>query len=253
MARPTVDRIGETKKNNFGSIIEIVGYRRIDDIDIYFPEYDWTLYNTYYQSFRLGVVKCPYEPRHYGKGYLGEGIYNADNHKRCYNTWVHMLSRCYSDLYQINRPTYKGCTVCDEWLNYQVFAKWYYDNYYEIDNEIMNLDKDILYKGNKIYSPETCVFAPQSINSLFINSFSARGNLPVGVKLDKRSRRYQARCNDGSGKRIGLGTYDTPKEAFNAYKIYKEKLIKQIADNYSDIIPTKLYNAMYNYKVEIND
>lgn len=253
MARNSISRIGETKKNNFGSIIEIVGYRRIDDIDIYFPEYNWTLYNTYYQSFQLGVVKCPYEPRHYSKGYLGEGEYNVEDHKRCYNTWVHMLSRCYSEIYQIKRPTYKGCVVCDEWLNYQVFAQWYYNNYYEIEGEIMNLDKDILYKGNRVYSPDTCVFTPQCINSLFIKSTSVRGDLPIGVKLDKRSMRYQARCCDGSRKRIGLGTYDTPEEAFHAYKVYKERLIKQIADNYFNKIPIKLYEAMYNYTVEIND
>ena len=53
--------------------------------------------------------------------------------------------------------------------------------------------------------------------------------------------------------RVGLGTYSTPEEAFYAYKEYKEKLIKEIADLYQNEIPTILYEAMYNYEVEIND
>jgi hypothetical protein len=253
MARPVVNRVGEECVNNFGSKTIITEYRRIDDIDVYFPEYDWTLKHTRYQAFQNGQVKCPYEPRHYGVGYIGEGIYDAQNYKRCYNTWIHMLSRCYSDIYQEKRPSYIGCEVCDYWLNYQNFAEWYHINYYEIEDEIMNLDKDILYKGNRFYSPETCVFVPQCINSLFIKSTSARGDLPIGVKFDKRNGKYQARCNDGRRNRVGLGTYDTPEEAFYAYKEYKEKIIKEIADSYQNEIPTILYEAMYNYEVEIND
>lgn len=254
MARPTIDsRIGETKKNNFGSLMIIIEYKGIYDINVYFPEYNWIGYHRNYSGFVNGQIKCPYEPRLYNKGYLGEGEYNAKDHKKCYNTWMHMLSRCYSDIFQAKRPTYKGCTVCDEWLNYQVFAKWYYENYYELENEITNLDKDILFKGNKVYSPNTCVFAPQCINSLFIKSDAVRGSLPIGVRLDTRSMKFQARCNDGKRNRITLGSFDTPEEAFYAYKKYKEELIKEIADTYKGYIPDKLYKAMLKYEVEITD
>ncbi len=253
MARPTVNRVGEEGYNKYGSLMRIVEYRRIDDIDVYFPEYDWTMQHTYYMSFQKGQIKCPYEPRLYGVAFIGDGEYDAENHERCYNTWNHMIIRCYSDTYQAKRPSYIGCKVCNEWLNYQNFAEWYYMNYYEIENELMHLDKDILYKGNKLYSPETCVFVPQCINSLFIKSDAARGELPIGVKLDKRNGRYQARCNDGKRNRIGLGTYATPEEAFYAYKEYKESVIKKVADFYHDEIPINLYEAMYNYEVDIND
>ena len=251
MARPVVNREGEEGDNNYGSLMKIAVYRRIDDIDVYFPEYNWTMRHTRYQAFKEGQIKCPYEPRHYGVGYIGDGEYNFKNHLHCYNTWIHMLSRCYSDIYQAKRPSYIGCEVCDEWLNYQNFAEWYYDNYYELENEIMNLDKDILYKYNKIYSPETCIFVPQSINSLFIKSDAIRGELPIGVS--KRSNKYQARCCDGTRNRVCLGMYDTPEEAFYAYKEYKERLIKEIADNYKNEIPVDLYEAMYKYEVDIND
>ena len=71
---------------------------------------------------------------------------------KCYNTWHDMLRRCYSDGYQ----TYKDCSVCDEWKFYSVFREWFYDNYYKVDDEEMNLDKDLLVKNNKIYCPEKC-------------------------------------------------------------------------------------------------
>ena len=78
-----------------------------------------------------------------------------------------MLGRCYNEYNLKRRPTYKGCEVCDEWLNFQNFAEWFDNNYYTIDNEAVCLDKDILIKGNKTYSPEACVFVPITINSLF--------------------------------------------------------------------------------------
>jgi len=117
----------------------------------------------------------------------------------------------------------------------------------------MCLDKDILYKGNKIYSHDTCVFVPQSINLLFTKSDRVRGDLPIGVTYRKRSRKFEVKCCDGTKKRIFLGSYNTPEEGFQAYKKYKEKLIKQIANKYIDQIPNKLYNALITYTVEIDD
>ena len=250
------NRIGEENRNKIGSIMQIVEYRNSKDIDVYFPEYNWLCKHSNYNSFKNGGIKCPYEPRCCGIGYCGEGIYETNYNSKdanCYHTWYDMLLRCYSDNYHESKPTYIDCYVCDEWLNYQNFAEWYYDNYYEIDNEIMNLDKDILYKGNKIYSPETCVFVPQCINSLFVKSNSIRGVLPIGVRLDKRRNKYSAQSNNGHKQQIFLGYYDTPESAFYAYKNYKENLIKQFAEDYKDCIPYNLYEAMYNYEISIND
>lgn len=158
-----------------------------------------------------------------------------------------MLNRCYSGKY----PTYEDCYVCEEWLNYQNFAEWFYQNYYEVDNEIMNLDKDILYKGNKVYSPETCVFVPQRINTLFIKSNKIRGDLPIGVT--SKNNKFMTRCKNGQNEKIYLGTFNTIEEAFKSYKEYKEKLIEQTANEYKEFIPYVLYEAMCNYEVEIND
>ena len=167
-----------------------------------------------------------------------------------------MLQRCYDPKFHKKYPTYKGCKVEDYLLNFQHMGKWIENNYYEIEGETMCLDKDILCKGNKIYSRDTCVFVPQRINSLFTKCDNARGDNPIGVE-DLPSGNYRAYCNDGYSKKIGLGTYSTKEEAFQVYKEYKENLIKETIDSYEGKIPEPFYSrlkeAMYNYKVEIDD
>lgn len=195
----------------------------------------------------------------YNIGYLGQGKYKSrENGKstKAYEVWKKMLQRCY-DPYYINKyPSYIDCYVCDEWLCFQNFAKWFYKHYYECSGEKMCLDKDILIKGNKIYSPNTCVFVPERINTLFVKCNKTRGEYPIGVNFKKKINKFQARCSvlkDNENKSIYLGVYPTVNEAFLAYKQYKENYIKQVADEYKDLIPTKLYDALYKYEVEIND
>jgi len=146
--------------------------------------------------------------------------------------------------------------VDSKWHNYQVFAEWYDNNFYQVNNEQMHLDKDLLFKGNKIYSPLTCVFAPRRINTLILNRDAKRGEYPIGVSAiirEHRKIRYVAYCRTGLGKRIKIGQYKTPEEAFYKYKDFKESLIKSVAEEYKYSIPEKLYNALIDYKVEITD
>ena len=120
----------------------------------------------------------------------------------------------------------------------------------------MDLDKDILVKGNKIYSPETCMFVPQNINKLFTKSNKIRGKYPIGVYFNKNANKFKAQCRifyNGKTQQESLGLYNTIEDAFNAYKQFKEANIKQMADEYKGKIPDKLYEAMYDYKVEITD
>lgn len=251
------DRIGQESKNNFGSLIRITGYRNYYDVDIYFPDYDWTFYNADYNSFKRGKVKCPYEPRVFNVGYLGEGEYKSrENNKQVnsYRIWYGMIRRCYDENHRYNYITYDDCYVCDEWLNYQNFAEWYNCNYYEISSgEQMHIDKDILIKGNRIYSPETCIFVPKSINNLVLARGRDRGDLPIGICYDSERNKYRAHCCDGHGKDITIGRYDTIYEAFIQYKIYKESVLKNTAEVYKEEIPIELYNALYNYTIDIND
>lgn len=248
-----IDRTGEVSYNNFGSLMRIKEYRKANDIDVYFEQYGWTKEHTKYGDFKRGEISCPYERRLYNKGYLGEGIYKTrinNKNTKHYGAWTSMLERCYNKKYHEKYPTYKGCEVEEYLLNFQNFSQWYYDNYYKIDNEKMCLDKDILYKGNKIYSRETCIFVPNRINVLFTKCDRSRGNYPVGVSYHRK--KYDANCY-ANGKLKHLGSYKSPEEAFQAYKNFKEQYIKEVADQYKNVIPQKLYKAMINYKIEIDD
>lgn len=117
----------------------------------------------------------------------------------------------------------------------------------------MCLDKDILVKGNKVYSPENCIIVPDNINTLFIKCDKSRGDFLIGTSLDKVTGKYRAMCNNGKMKNVYLSSFDTPQEAFNAYKTYKEQVIKDIANEYKEKIPQSLYEAMLNYTVSIDD
>ena len=253
MGRPKIDRTGETRVNNDGEKMVIIKYGHWDDIDIQFE--DGTIVeHREYGAFKAGRIKNPMTPIICGVGYFGIGEFKSINENgkitKCYYTWRNMYQRCYDPKCQEKCQTYKGCTVCEEWHNYQEFVKWDNENYYEIENERMMLDKDILCKGNKVYSPNTCIYVPQSINALFIKRDNERGELPIGVT--KKGNKFEVQLSKGN-ERIYLGIYATVEEAFLAYKIAKEQYIKEVAEKYKNKIPQKLYDAMIAYEVEIDD
>ena len=246
-------RIGQENYNNQGCMMTIIAYRNANDIDVKFnDEFNTVVTNKYYVAFKRGSINNPNHASVYNIGRLGKGDYSKKKDLKAYEAWRSMIQRCYSMKYQLKQPTYVGCEVCEEWHCFQTFAEWYYNNYYEIPDQRMALDKDILFKGNKVYSPDTCMFVPQCINNLFTKCDKHRGGLPIGVSYHKQHNKYLARCNDGS-EQIFLGYYNTLEEAFEAYKQYKEQTIKDIAEEYRNVIPEVLYNAMINYEVEIED
>lgn len=148
-------------------------------------------------------------------------------HTDYYIKWYNMLRRCYNSKYHKKYPTYAGSSVSSEWHILSVFKDWYYSqpNYGKSN---MDLDKDILQRGNKIYGPQFCRLVPRRINTLLLDSRAARGPYPIGVCFDNHAGKYKANCRDGSGKRRYLGLFDTADEAFLAYKAYKEQLIKDV-------------------------
>lgn len=165
-----------------------------------------------------------------------------------YRAWKSMLDRCYNTKSRKKYPTYSDCSVCDDWLLFSNFKKWFDENY--IDGHA--LDKDILAKGNKVYSPQTCCFVPQEINSIFTKSQNKRGLYPIGVFRNGNGFSSKVRM---FGKSVRLGTYKSPEEAFTAYKQAKESYIKEVARKYYNEgkIARNVYNALMNYKVEITD
>lgn len=254
-------RLGEENYNSFGTLMRIVEYKNARDIIVEFQDEYHARVHTNYNAFKKGNVKNPYDREVYGVGYIEVGKYKVSEngkHTKAYTIWHNMLMRCY-DPYYINKyPTYIDCFVCEEWLNFQNFAKWYDENVYNCNNERMHLDKDILCKGNKIYSPETCVLVPQRINELFTKRDATRGRYPIGVNYHKNNNKLLVQCNifeNEKSKLKYLGNFplNKPFQAFYVYKQFKENYIKQVADEYKDLIPKKLYEALYKWEIEIND
>lgn len=188
------------------------------------------------------------EPVMCGIGYRGSE--NVDCTSESYLKWHDMIHRCYNVKFHERQPQYKGCTVCEEWLNYSNFKVWYDQN--KVPGMSFDLDKDILFKGNKVYSPETCCFVPHAINTLFLNGKKNRGDLPLGVHFDKSKSKYRAEMSF-MGRPIKLGWFDSAESAFARYKEYKEDFIKDLAEQYRDVVPYKIYEAMINWKMEIDD
>lgn len=246
------DTTGEIHKLNCGATAKIINYINSKNVDVFIIETGEIMKNVEIGNLKKGNVRPLFYPRIRGVGYLGEYFDKNESKNKCYCTWNRMLERCYDEKFHIKHTTYKGCSVCEEWHNYSNFKKWYKDNYYEIEGETIALDKDILIKGNKIYSPETCVFVPERINSLFTKRNVARGEFPIGVSKDITTYRVSMSMLDSNRVVITKGI-NTPEEAFCVYKQVKEQYIKQVADEYKERIPKILYDTMYKYEVEITD
>lgn len=183
-----------------------------------------------------------------GIGYRGSE--KVDCQSESYLRWHDMINRCYNKKFLESHPQYRGCTVCEEWLNYSNFKVWYDKN--KIAGMSLDLDKDILFKGNRVYSPETVAFVPHIINTLFVNCKESRGDLPIGVYYDSDKGKYRSEMMF-LGEPIKLGYFDTAESAFARYKEYKEDFIKDMAEQYKDKIPHKVYDAMMNWIIEITD
>ena len=256
-ARVSNKRLGETVMQNCGEICFIVEYVNAKDITVQFKT-SGELVKTDYSNFIRGNVKSHFTPSVFVVVIKGLEATRDENGEvlDSYKCWKSMLQRCYSAKFQEKCPTYVDCSVSEEWLYYPNFKNWYDANYYEIDNKTSQLDKDVLIKGNKVYSPYTCVFVPQFINTLFVKCQKSRGKLPIGVYYNKKDKKYRAQLSvfENGKKTIKyLGNFDTPYEAFKTYKKAKENYIKEIAVIYNDKIPTELYNTMYAYEVSIDD
>ena len=170
-----------------------------------------------------------------------------------YDLWTSMLRRCFDKTCLQKHPTYDGCGVSDNFLNYTYFYDWCNKQIgfgkSDATNRQWHLDKDILFKCNRLYSEDTCVFVPPEINVFFIDSRKSRGEYPLGVRFHSHHK-YQSRCSV-NGKPKHLGLFDTPEQAFNAYKPFKEALCKELALKWKDEIDARVYEAMMKWEVSI--
>lgn len=166
---------------------------------------------------------------------------------KSYATWRNTLQRAYCPKYQTKQPTYLGCSVTDEWLEYQEFANWFENH--EYSNRGYQLDKDLLIPGNKIYAPDQCVFVPQQLNKLLNGYGNARGQYKQGVCFYKRDNKFVAQIAI-NGKKKNLGYFDTELDAYNAYKEAKEQYVKDSANHWKNDIADEVYEALMQWELE---
>ena len=126
------NRIGEVGYNKHGSKMNIIGYDNCKNITIQFED-GYITKNKYYRNFLIGEIGNPYDKTICNHGFIGEGDYSSAIYRTLTvqsERWYGMLRRCYDTKYQARQPSYIGCSVSEEWLNFQTFAKWYDENYY---------------------------------------------------------------------------------------------------------------------------
>ena len=187
----------------------------------------------------------------HGVGWYEKGEFTAcvgKKHNKEYKLWSGMLERCYSEVFKELEPTYKKCEASHNFKNYQFFAKWC-QSQIGFKNKGWHLDKDILIKGNKLYSEDTCVFVPFEVNLFFVDNKIVRGENPIGIYFYKQTGKYKATCAV-NGKAKHLGFFSTPEEAFSVYKQFKESLCKELATKWRGQIDNRVYDAMMTWSVE---
>jgi len=154
--------------------------------------------------------------------------------------------------YQRRNGTYIGAE--NKFANFNAFAEWCQDQIGYSHDTVFQLDKDLLVKGNKLYSEDTCVFVPKEINQFVIGSTSAVGAYPRGVNLFKRTGRFRAECYpSGCGLKRHLGYFDHSEEAFLVYKDRREYVAKFLANKWQGKIEQRAVDALNNFEVDIFD
>lgn len=249
------EREGKETINHQGCQMKIVQYHNTKNVIVQFNNNPNQTVKTSYDNFIKGKTENPFIPTRYGIGITG--IRNIYKEKE-YQTWYGMIQRCYSQNRKNRRwEGYTNCTVNEKFLHYSDFYNWIIkQENYEVwkNNEHFHLDKDILCKGNKEYSPEKCCLVPSNVNNLIKGS--GKSHKYMGVSQIRLSGKYSAICQDGYlHRKVYIGTFNTEYEAFLAYKKYKENVIKQVAEReYANrTISKQCRDALMQYKIEETD
>lgn len=185
----------------------------------------------------------------HGFGYDSGGKYKKNykgNKTLSYTAWDNMIKRCYCPKTQARRPTYIGCSIVDEWRDFQAFAEWFENN--EYSGLGYQLDKDLLFPGNKVYSPDTCCLIPRELNVLLVDHGRARGDFPIGVYLHKATGKYASRIRI-NGKDTFLGYFEHPDDAYKSYVLAKEAYVKDKALEWEGRISREVYDALMSWRV----
>jgi len=212
---------GTVHKTNICGDLTIVKYKNARKVTVKFIGYNDHI-SARSGDIRKGEIKNPMIPDIYNKGFIGVGAYSYRDDKKAYTTWKNMLRRCYCTKTLEKNHTYVDCSVVGEWLNFQLFAEWFYikSNF----KDKLQLDKDLKVKGNKIYSSDTCLFIPAKVNT-FLNCKQSNGKWGAGLSMLK-CKKLQVQCKDIEGKLTYLGMFPLKdiKEAKQTYKDFKHSV-----------------------------
>lgn len=246
------NREGETGINSQGEYMKIIRYFDANHVLVEFEETGY-ITEASYRNFKKGGIRDVLLPSIYGVACLGDGPYTSST--PIYRRWFDMIRRCYDEKWQEKGSTYIEAEVCPEWLNFQNFAPWY-EEHFNPNMPNSNLDKDLLGRGQKYYSPETCCFLPSELNALITKNEKIRGDYPIGVTVDPlQPNKYISRLTDNNGNQ----TYrfykacDSVEEAFQLYKQEKEKWIKEQAEKFKNVLEPRAYEALINWEVREDD
>lgn len=209
----------------------------------------------------MGKVKNPFHPEVCGVGFMGVGEYtgtyrNGEGKKTntpAYEVWRGILRRCYDEKW-LSSPrgnSYRGCSMDNRWHNFQNFAEWFYNHkYYNVG---WHVDKDIIFRDNRIYGPDTCTLIPHQINVLTTNSKAARGKYPIGVYFKKDIGKFRSQIAKFDQNQKLLVESNDPHVCFLAYKAAKEEYMAEVAMLWEGKIDQRVVDSLKNWTVREND
>lgn len=195
---------------------------------------------------RCGNIKDQTQPTVYGVGVVGKNFDKGESHSLTYNTWNGMLQRCYDPKLKQRRKTYEGCFVDTVFLDYEYFKEWC-NKQIGFNKKGFALDKDILIKGNKLYSEDTCCFVPTEINSM-IAGLSSKGDKVTGIYQNCKNGNWYLNTDYQNGHKK-RGVFSDLKEAELEYLKLKTENIKSVAEKWKSQIDIRVYNALINWEV----
>lgn len=251
-----VIKVGEHYESCYGTILEVVQYEGRSKVTVLSLD---SGYRAVVESgnLRKGTVRDRLFPTIYGVGYIGNANTRAQGKmRREYILWRGLLTRCYDDVFIKTDKSYIGCTVSENFKSYEYFCKWCSEqigfNAVDDKGQYFHLDKDILVKGNKMYSEDTCCFVPQQINTAVPRTYSLKRPYVTGVHycLDNSSNPFHVHISQ-YGKDSVIGRYKTEEIAYNVYKASKEAYIKEISHKWKDKIDKRVYDNLSMYELPI--
>ena len=247
--------VGKTFNSNSFGKFTVLKYENYENVYIQF-EQTGGVNITDLRRVKEGAVVDLLAKTTYDIGYIGYNYdYKCKDSKKLFKMWSGVMQRCFDPLWKGRHKCYEQTTCSEDFLCASNFITWSKSQigYNSIDKsgKPFALDKDILLKGNTVYSPDTCVFVPREINNLILSNRKVRGKLPIGVTKTKEGK-LRARVSINN-KEVTLGVFETSNEAFQAYKEAKERHIKGVANKWKDKIDIRVYEALINYEIDITD